>query len=566
MDSRVWHQHYDEGVSPDVLFEDISLPEFLERAASEHGDSTALIFMNCRMTFRELMEHVDRFATGLAALGVQKDSRVGIQLTNLPQTVIAYYATLSLGAQVVMTNPLYVERELEHQWTDSDCRVVVVSDYLYESRIKAMRDRLPVKHFIVTAIPDYLRFPLNLIASNKLKRAKTPLTARVEAGDGIHFFKDLIAKNSPTPPQHDIELDDLAVLQYTGGTTGLSKGAMLTHKNLSRNVQQTRAWFTSVETGDAVFLACLPFFHVYGMTVGMNFPISVAGTIVLMADPRDLTGLIKNIAKHRVTIFPAVPSQLNAIINFPGVDKLDLTSVKACFSASAPLPSSVRERYESMTKGRIVEGFGMTETSPVTHCNPLAGMQKNGSIGVPMPNTDCRIVSLEDGVTDLPVGEEGELLIQGPQVMQGYWKRPDATKECIRGGWLYTGDIAKMDEDGYFYIVGRKKELIIAGGYNIYPNEIDDVLTKHPAVVEAGTIGVPDDKRGETVKSFVVLREGESVTAEELILYCREQLAAYKIPRQIEFRDVLPKSGAMKILRRELLDEELKKPSSGDSC
>ncbi len=563
MEKRPWHEHYDDAVAADIAFDQTPIPAYLERAAAENGERTALIFMNRRLTYCQLKGQIDRFATALTALGVKKDTRVGIQLPNLPQTVIAYYAALSLGAQVVMTNPLYVERELEHQWNDSDCKVVVVSDFLFEGRIRAIRDKLSVESYIVTSISDYLKFPLNLIASYKLRRAKRPMLVDVEPGEGIYFMKDLIREYGPFPPQTDIGIDDLAVLQYTGGTTGLSKGAMLTHRNLSCNVQQTRAWFTSVETGDDVFLACLPFFHVYGMTVGMNFPISVAAATVLMPDPRDLTALINNIAKHRVTIFPAVPSQLNAIINFPGVDKLDLTSVKACFSASAPLPSTVREKYESITQGQIVEGFGMTETSPVTHCNPLTGMQKTGSIGVPLPETDAKIVSLEDGSTELPVGGEGELLIKGPQVMQGYWKRQDATDEAIKDGWLHTGDIAKVDEDGYFFIVGRKKELIIAGGYNIFPDEVDDVLMSHPAVLEAGTIGVPDEKRGETVKSFVVLKPGEAASDEELIKYCREELAAYKIPRQIEFRDSLPKSGAMKILRRELLDEELKKLGSG---
>ncbi|MCH7944956.1 MAG: long-chain fatty acid--CoA ligase, partial [Armatimonadetes bacterium] len=500
----------------------------------------------------------DRFATARVGLGVGKDTKVGIRLANIPQAVIAYYASLMLGGQVVMTNPLYVEREIEHQWNDAGCSVVVVSDFLFEGRIRAIRDKLPVEHYIVTSIPDYLRFPLNFIVSQKLKRAKTPMVAKVAPGEGIHFMRNLIRTNPPNPPKVEIDMDDVAVLQYTGGTTGVSKGAMLTHRNLSCNVQQIRAWFTDVEPGKDVFLACLPYFHVYGMTVCMNFPVSVAAAIVLMPDPRDISRLISNIAKHRVTMFPGVPAQFNSINNFPGVDKLDLTSVKSCFSASAALPGAVRDRFEEVTHGTIVEGFGMTETSPVTHCNPLGGTRKIGSIGVPIPGTDAKVVSLEDGTTELPVGAEGELLLRGPQIMKGYWKQPGETEETIKDGWLYTGDIATVDEDGYFFIVGRKKEVIIAGGFNIYPDEVDDVLMAHPAVLEAGTIGVPDEKRGETVKSFVVLAEGRSATEEELVKYCREQLAAYKIPRQIEFRDSLPKSAALKILRRELRDEELK--------
>ena len=554
METRPWHRFYDSGVPASPEFEDTTVPEFLERSATRYGNATALIFMNRRMSFRQLKGDVDRFAAALAGLGVGKDTRVGIQLPNIPQAVIAYQATLLLGGQVVMTNPLYVERELEHQWNDAGCSVVVVGDGPFESRIRAIRDKLPVKHYIVTSIPDYLRFPLNFLVARKLKRA------RVAPGEGIHFMRELIRANAPNPPNVEIAMDDVAVLQYTGGTTGVSKGAMLTHRNLSYNVQQIRSWFTQVEPGSDVFLACLPYFHVYGMTVCMNFPIAVGAAAVLMPDPRDIPGLISNIAKHRVTLLPAVPTQFNAINSFPGIDRLDLTSVKACISASAALPSADRDRFEEVTQGTIVEGFGMTETSPVTHCNPLRGTRKIGSIGLPVPGTDAKVVSLEDGATEMPTGEVGELIVRGPQVMKGYWQRPDETEQAIRDGWIYTGDLATVDGDGYFFIVGRKKEIIIAGGYNIYPDEIDDVLTAHPAILESATIGLPDPKRGETVKSFVVLTIGKTATEAELIEYCRGQLAAYKIPRQIEFRDSLPKSAALKILRRELREEELNRP------
>jgi long-chain acyl-CoA synthetase len=466
---------------------------------------------------------------------------------------------MSLGANVVMTNPLYVERELEHQWHDAECRVAVVADYLFDRRIRRVRDKLPVEHYVVTGIPDYLRFPLNYLAAFKLRRADPPTRASVAPGPGVHLMRDLMRKQHKPRPIVSVDSDDLGVLQYTGGTTGVSKGAMLTHGNLACNVEQVREWFTTMEPGREVVLACLPLFHVFGMTVGMNFPLAIGASMVLMPDPRDIKRLIGNIAKERVTLFPAVPALFNAINNYPGIEDLDLTSVKACVSGSAPLPGDVRRRFESLTRSTIMEGFGLTETSPVTHCNPLRGTRKDGSIGIPLPSTDAKVVALEGGTEALEPGEEGELLVRGPQVMAGYWNRPDASVDTMAGEWLRTGDIAKMDEDGYFYIVGRKKDVIIAGGYNIYPDEIDDVLMAHPAVLEAGTIGVPDKTRGETVKSFVVLADGQSATAEALIDYCREQLAAYKVPRQIEFRDELPKSAAMKILRRELRDEELAK-------
>jgi long-chain acyl-CoA synthetase len=559
MEERVWHRSYDQGVLPSVAFEDLTVPHFLERSAARYGDATALIFMNSRVTYRQLKEEVDRLATAMAALGVGKGTRVAIQLPNLPQTVIAYYATLSLGGQAVMTNPLYVEREIEHQWNDAGCSLAVTADFLFEGRIRAIRDTLPVKNYVIASIPEYLRFPLNLLAPWKLRRAHPPLIAQVEPGEGIHFMKELIRGTAPNPPRVEIGMDDIAALQYTGGTTGVSKGAMLTHRNLSYNVQQVSAWFADARPGEEVMLGVLPFFHVFGMTVAMNYSMYVAAATVLMPNPRDIPQMVKSIAKHRVTLFPAVPAMFNGINNAPRVDDLDLTSVKFCFSGGAPLPIEVGARFESMTGATIAEGFGLTETSPVTHVNPLKGERKPGSIGLPVGNTDARIVDLEDGTTDQPTGSEGELLIKGPQVMKGYWNAPDATNDAMKDGWLHTGDIARADADGYFFIVGRKKDLIIASGYNVYPDEVDGVLMAHPAVLEAATIGVPDERRGETVKSYIVLVEGRTATAEELMEYCRKKLAAYKIPRQIEFRDELPKSGMLKILRRELRGQELAK-------
>ena len=559
MEPRIWHRSYDSGVPPDIEFEEIPLPQVLERSARAHGDAPAVIFLNCRLTYRQLKEEVDRFATALAGLGVTRDTRVAIQLPNLPQAVIAYYATLSLGAQAVMTNPLYVEREITHQWNDAGCAVAVVADFLFEGRIRGIRHELPVKRYIIASIPEYLRFPLNLLAPIKLRKTRPPSIAKVEPDEGIRFMKTLIRTTPPDPPKVALAMDDLALLQYTGGTTGLSKGAMLTHRNLSYNAQQVGTWFTDLTPGREVFLAALPYFHVFGMTVSMNYPVLVAAAMVLLPNPRDIPQMAKAIATHRVTLFPGVPAMFNAINNFPGVDTVDLSSVTSCFSGSAPLPNDVLERFERLTGSKIVEGFGLTETSPVTHTNPLKGTRKIGSIGVPVPGTDAKVVDLTDGVTEVPTGTAGELIIKGPQVMKGYWNKPDATRDMIRDGWLYTGDIAIVDPDGYFFIVGRLKDMILAGGYNVYPDEVDRVLMGHPAVLEAGTIGLPDQKRGETVKSFVVLKTGHATTTEELIEYCRKELAAYKIPRQIEFRAELPKSTVLKILRRELRDQELAK-------
>ena len=557
MQPRVWHRFYDEGVPPGLDFETLPLTAFLERSAREHGDGTSLIFLNRQLTYRQLQEEVDRFATALSNLGVTRGTRVAIQLPNLPQTVIAFYAVLSLGAIVVMTNPLYVEREIEHQWNDAGCSVAITTDFLFARRIAGIRSRLSVRHYVIASIPDYLRFPLNLLAPLRLRRAKPPLIASVAAGPGIHFMRRLIKTTPASPPRAQIDLDAPAVLQYTGGTTGVAKGAVLTHRNLSCNVQQVAAWFVNARPGKEVMLGCLPFFHVFGLTVAMNFSVYAAGTIVLMPNPRDIGQMISNIARHRVTLFPGVPAMFNAIINAPGLEKLDLTSVASCFSGAAPLPPDVLERFETLTGSKIVEGYGLTETSPVTHANPLNGRRKIGSIGVPFPNTDIKVVQVDDATTEVPAGAQGELLIKGPQVMPEYWNAPDESAAVLTDGWLHTGDIATVDEDGYCFIVGRKKDIIIAGGYNIYPDEVDAVLMAHPAVHEAATIGVPDPARGETVKSFVVLRPGRAASTDDLIAHCRRELAAYKAPRSIAFLDELPKSSALKILRRELRDREI---------
>lgn len=555
IETRPWHSAYESSVPFEISTDLSTLPAILARSVERYPSRPALVFMNRRMSYRELAGDVAMLASAFADLGVERGTKVAIQLPNLPQTVIAYHAVLALGANVVMTNPLYVEREIEHQWHDAECRVAVVADYLYDQRIRHLRDELPIEHYVVTGIPDYLRVPLNWLAAFKLRRADPPLRASVPREPGVHRLRDLMRRAAPEMPRVDIGLDDVAVIQYTGGTTGVSKGAMLTHRNLASNVEQVRAWFTTAEPGREVFLTCLPLFHVFGMTVAMNFPLGIGASMVLMPDPRDIPRMVANIAKERVTLFPAVPTLFNAINNYSGVDEIDLKSVKACISGSAPLPADIRRRFEAVTESTILEGFGLTEASPVTHVNPLRGTRKDGSIGVPLPSTDAKIVALEGGET-VAAGEDGELLVRGPQVMRGYWRRPEETAGTMADGWLRTGDLARMDADGYFYIVGRKKDVIIAGGYNIYPDEVDDVLVAHPAVLEAATIGVPDQKRGETVKSFVVLAEGQSATAEELIAHCRRELAAYKVPRQIEFRDELPKSAAMKILRRELRESE----------
>ncbi len=554
---RFWTKHYETGVPADLDFEERSVLDFFDHSVATWGDQPAVTLKGKTLTYRQLADQVDRFATALAGLGVKQDTRVALWLPNLPQMVIAYFATLRLGALVVNTNPLYVERELEHQFNDASVTVVITLDYLWWYKLRGILGKTPVQHVVVTSIPDYLPFPLNFLAPLKLK--KTQQYIKVPKEENVHFFKDLIAQNPPNPPKVTYSLDHMAVLQYTGGTTGVSKGAVLTHRNLSANVQQATAWFATVKPGQEVMLACLPYFHVFGMTVSMLWPIRVGAQIVLAPNPRDIHDLVKSIHKYRVSLFPAVPALFVAINNFPGIEKLDLSSVKACFSGSAPLPVEVMHRFEQLTGGRITEGFGMTETSPVTHVNPLMGLRKPGSVGIPVPGTDAKIVDAETGQNELGIGQEGELCVRGPQVMTGYLNRPDETAIVLKNGWMHTGDLARVDEDGYTYIVGRKKDMILAGGYNVYPDEVDSVLFGHPDVLESATIGVPDERCGERIKAFVVLKPGHSLDEATLHTYLVAQLAKYKIPKDIEFITELPKSSMMKILRRELRDRELQR-------
>jgi len=565
---RFWTKQYDEGVPEDLEIEEKTVVDFLAQSASRFPNQPALTLKGKTFTYRELQDLVDRFATALSKMGVKEGTRVACWMPNIPQYVIAYYATLKLGGTVVQTNPLYMEREFVHLFNDSQAEVVVTCDFLYWYKLRQAMSKVPtVKNVVVTSIPDYLPFPLNFLAPFKLK--KTQQYVKVPREKNVHFFKELIASNPPSPPKAEPKFDEVAVLQYTGGTTGVSKGAMLTHKNISVNAQQALRWFPKCELGKEVLLACLPYFHSFGMTVSMNWPICSGAHIVLAPNPRDIADLVKSITKYRVTLFPALPALYVAINNFPGIGDVDVSSVKYCFSGSAPLPLEVLERFEKLTGSLITEGFGLSETSPITHANPLYGTRKPGSVGLPVPGTDMKIVDIDTGEKELEVGEEGELCIKGPQVMKGYLNRDDETAKMIRGDWCYTGDLAKVDEDGFFFIVGRKKDMIVAGGYNVYPDEIDDVLFAHPDVLEAATIGIPDEKRGETVKSFVVLHPGKKTTADEIKAYCKKELAAYKVPAQIEFLAELPKSTMMKILRKDLREIEIAKmktqPPKGDA-
>ncbi len=552
MQDKPWFEHYPKGTPREIEYEQITLPEMLENSRKLGPENQALHFIKCSMTFRQVGEEVDKLAVALVGLGVKPGMRVAIQLPNMPQNMIAFYAALSVGAVVVMTNPLYTLREVKHQWSDSDVHVAITADFVWEQTLRANKKDLAPKHYIIASIPDYFSFPISWLAKMKLKRQDPPRYANVQAGGNVHLYKDLLARSTGPAPKHDSNWDDLALLQYTGGTTGASKGAMLTHRNLSSNVQQMVAWFSGVERGKTVLMTALPMYHVFGLTVCMAFSVYVGIKQVLIPNPRDFKTLATALSKQKVNMFPAVPAMFNALNQWEGIDDLNLNSLSYCFSGAAPISDNVLNSFEARTSSRIMEGFGMTETSPVAAANPLEGVRKIGSVGIPLPDTDIRIVDMEDGTTDMPVGEEGEIIISGPQVMQGYWNRKKESEEALKDGYMYTGDLGTMDEDGYLRIVGRKKDMINCSGMKVYPDEVDAVLQEHPDILEAATIGVPNAKRGEAVKSFVVLMPGKTLSSEAILEYCTENLARYKVPKDVTFLDELPKSSVLKTLRREL--------------
>lgn len=554
--TKPWVHNYPDGVRLSLDYPDIPLQGFLDNSARDYPENLATVFFGGKITYRQLKRQADSFAAALVGLGVKPGERLAIMLPNCPQSLIAYYGALKAGAIVVQFNPLYVEREIQHQLTDSGAEVMVLLDLLYP-RVSRVKGQTPLKKLIVTSIKDYLPFPLSLLYP--IKARKDGHTVQIPRADDIYQFKNLVNEYPPNPPELRIDPNkDVALLQYTGGTTGVSKGAMLTHKNLVANTLQSKEWYVGLKMGSERVLAALPFFHVYGMTVCMNFSVAI-GAMAILIPKFEVDAILKTINKWKPTIFPGAPTMYIAVNNHPQVAKYDLSSISACISGAAPLPVEVQEQFEKLTGGKLVEGYGLTEASPVTHCTPLYGKRKLGSIGLPMPDTEFKIMDLETGTRELAPGEIGELVVRGPQVMAGYWNRPDETAIALRDGWLYTGDIARMDEEGYTFIVDRKKDMIIAGGFNIYPREVEEVLYEHPSVKEAAVAGIKDPYRGETVKAYIVLKEGASLTAEEVIAFCRGKIAKYKCPTQVEFRDSLPKTLIGKVLRRVLIEEEMNK-------
>ncbi|MFP3720245.1 long-chain-fatty-acid--CoA ligase [Niallia circulans] len=548
-----WLKLYPDQIAKNVYYRADTLPQLLKYAANEYPKHKAIHFMGKEMTFKTLYKKTLQFAAYLQHLGVKKGDRVAVMLPNIPQTVISFYAILQAGAIAVPVNPLYQEREIEFIMKDSGAKVIITLDMLY-NRVERVMKQTDLEHIIVTSIKDYLPFPKNIIYPFiQAKEQGKPPT--ITSSNSTHLFTQTLKSKESVLKEVPINFEeDIAILQYTGGTTGFPKGVILTHQNLVANTSMCRQWLYKMEKGKEKMLAVMPLFHVYGLMTVLILSVMEVYKMILV--PKfDASGLLKTIHKQKPTVFPGAPTIYIGLMNHPDISQYDLSSIKGAISGSAPLPVEVIEKFEEKTGGKIVEGYGLTETSPVTHVNFLWDNEiVKGSIGVPWPGTDAAIFSLESGEI-LPVGEVGELAIKGPQVMKGYWNNDEETNKVLKDGWLLTGDIAYMDEKGYFYIVDRKKDIIIAGGFNIYPREIEEVLYEHPAVMEASVVGVKDPYRGETVKAFIVLREGMTVTEEELNQFMRRKLASFKVPRIYEFREELPKTAVGKVLRRQLKKE-----------
>ncbi|WP_369902379.1 long-chain-fatty-acid--CoA ligase [Bacillus manliponensis] len=552
---RPWLKSYPKEIPHEISYDIRPLHVYLKETSSKYPNKKALHFLGKDITFSELDRKVRQFANYLRKLGVGKGDRVAIMLPNCPQAVVGYYGTLLAGGIVVQTNPLYTERELEYQLHDSGAKVILCLDLVFP-KVTNVQSSTQIEHIIVTRIADFLPFPKNLIYPF-IQKKQTNLAVTVTESERIHVWKSVERADDQALEISCDPEEDLALLQYTGGTTGFPKGVMLTHKNLVANTVMGIHWMYNCKEGEEVILGILPFFHVYGMTAVMNLSV-MQGYKMVLVPKFDIKMVLEAIKKHRVTLFPGAPTIYIALLNYPELDKYDISSIEACISGSAPLPVEVQEKFESITGGKLVEGYGLTESSPVIHSNFLWERRVPGSIGVPWPDTDSRVVSIETG-EPLPPGELGEIVAKGPQIMKGYWNKPEETAAVLRDGWLHTGDVGYMDEDGFFYVKDRKKDMIVASGFNVYPREVEEVLYENEKVQEVVVIGVPDPYRGETVKAFIVIKEGVECTEEELDTFARKYLAAYKAPKIYEFRKELPKTTVGKILRRVLVDEELQK-------
>ncbi len=553
MEEKLWHKSYVEGVPWSIDYERLTVSEGLARSARDFPDQVALNYMGKKITYKQLDGMVNRFARALSDLGVKEGDKVASILPNIPQVIIANMAAFRIGAVVVLNNPLYTERELQYQLDDSDSKIAITLTLLVP-RIEKIMPETRVEKVIGCQINTYLPFPKKQL----FPLVRKAMYKKIEPSGKVLRFEDLIAKYPSGPVEEKGNWEELSTIIYTGGTTGVSKGVMLSHENISVNTQQFAAWFPDLDRGGISLVGTFPVFHAAGFTACQNFFCWQAWEHCMIPRP-DPKGVIEILKRDKPDYLPGVPTIFVGLLAEPEFRDMDLSFIKGFFSGAAPLAADTIRDLKELTGATILEVYGQTETAPIATVTPWGGEIKPGTVGIPVPDTDIRIVDLERGETELPRGEVGEIIIKGPQNMMGYYKKPEETKEALRDGWVYTSDIGFFDEDGYLSVVDRKKDMIIAAGYNIYPVEIDNVLFDHPKILEACAVGVPDEYRGETLKAFIVIKEGETLTEEEVIAYCRENMAPYKVPKTIEFVAELPKSVVGKILRRELRDQEIQK-------
>jgi long-chain acyl-CoA synthetase len=551
MEQKQWHQSYAKGVKPFLEYEQSTMSNALTRAAEKFPSHYALNYMGARISYARLNGFVNQFGRALEDMGIRPGDKVAVCLPNIPQAMIANYAIFRIGAVAVQVNPLYTEREMIYQLNDSDSKAIITLSLLVPRMEKIMADTR-IEKIIACHIQSFLPFPKKQL----FPFVRKEMCRKVEPSAHLSIFKDLMERYSPDRMEDKSAWDDIGALLYTGGTTGVSKGVMLTHANLSCNVQQFAAWFPALKPGEDRLMGNFPFFHSAGFTAIQNFSVWMANEVILVPrpDPKINIELIK---KYKPTFLPGVPTIFVGLLAEPAFRKMDLSSIKGFFSGAAPLAADTIRDLKSLTGADMCEVYGLTENAPIATVTPWGGTIKPGTVGCPVPDTDIKIMDLETGEKEMPLGEVGEIAIKGPQVMKGYYKKPEETEKVLKDGWFYSGDVGRFDEDGYLTIVDRIKDMIIAGGFNVYPVEIDNVLFEHPKILEACTIGIPDAYRGETIKAFVVPKKGETMTEEEVIAYCRMHLAPYKTPRSVAFAEDLPKSAVGKVLRRKLREQEL---------
>lgn len=533
-DDKPWLTHYDQGVQPSFDVPAISLVALFAQSVQKFGALTCIVQDGREWTYDAVDRASNRIANYLLEGGLRKGDRVGLYLPNTAEFVMGYYGILKAGGVVMALNPAYTSTEVQTLATESGIRQLILSGAAYP-QIEPLRETTPIENFIVVGSSP------KLLAAEDICWGDLMQKSRDEAISAVH-----------------VGPEDPAVFQYSGGTTGTPKCAIGLHRNLVANVYQFRQWLVNTQEGSETVLVAIPCYHVYGMVLGMHLAIRMGARMVLISNPRDMDGLLGAIETYQATIFPGVPNLYAAINHYPAVlsGKYDLSSIKACISGSATLPMKVKREFEALTHGHLVEGYGLSEAPTATHCNPILGENREGSIGLPLPGVTCRIVDLESGTREMSIGEAGELILRGPQVMMGYHQKPEETAQTLRDGWLYTGDVARMDTDGYFYLVDRKKDVIKVGGFQVWPNEVEAVIRQHPKVREVAVAGVQDEEGAEVAKAWIVLDEGETVSSDEIKSFCAKTLTYYKIPRYIAFRGSLPKTGVGKVLRRALVAED----------